>query len=107
MAVMITGQDLRTMVTEGALIKNGDLSCAESIKYDFRLSQRILKAKFGRPMRADEVPDKQDLVVEPGEVVFVLSEERLTLPRDVIAQLSPKRKLSHAGILTLGGFMID
>lgn len=107
MAVMITGEGLRKMVAEGALIKNGDLACAESVKYDFRLSQRILKAKFGRPMRADEVPDKQDLVVEPGEVVFVLSEERLSLPRDVIAQLSPKRKLSHAGILTLGGFMID
>jgi hypothetical protein len=47
------------------------------------------------------------LIIEPGEVVFVLSEERLSLPSDMIAQLSPKRKLAHAGILTLGGFTVD
>jgi deoxycytidine triphosphate deaminase len=109
MAVMITGDDLRNAVTEGALIASGDLSCAEGVKYDFRLSQRILKAKFRRPINAGElsVSERRDLIIEPGEVVFVLSEERLTLPSDVIAQLSPKRKLSHAGILTLGGFTID
>ncbi|MDX6575313.1 MAG: dCTP deaminase [Blastocatellia bacterium] len=109
MAVMITGEDLRKMVTEGTLIASGDLSCAEGVKYDLRLSQRILKAKFRRPINANElsVSERRDLVIEPGEVVFVLSEERLTLPTDVIAQLSPKRKLSHAGILTLGGFTID
>jgi len=109
MSVMITGEDLRKVVSEGVLIANGDLSCAEGVKYDFRLSQRILKARFRRPVNADElsVSERRELVVEPGEVVFVLSEERLTLPANMIAQLSPKRKLSHAGILTLGGFTID
>ncbi|HZE69347.1 MAG TPA: hypothetical protein VE135_07505 [Pyrinomonadaceae bacterium] len=106
---MITGDELRKMVEEGKLISSGELSCAEGVKYDFRLSQRILKAKFRRPVNANELTlaERRELVIEPGEVVFVLSEERLSLPSDMIAQLSPKRKLSHAGILTLGGFTVD
>jgi hypothetical protein len=45
--------------------------------------------------------------IEPGETVFVLSEEYLRLPRDIKAELSHKRKLSHEGVLILGGFCID
>ena len=40
-------------------------------------------------------------------MVFVLSAERLALPRTMTAELSPKRKMSHAGILAMGGFCID
>jgi dUTPase len=47
------------------------------------------------------------LHVLPGEVVFVLTEESLDLPRNMVANLSPKRKLSHYGIMVLGGFCID
>ena len=47
------------------------------------------------------------MAVEPGEMVFVLSEEKLNLPKNMVAHLSPKRKLSHAGILAIGGFCID
>jgi hypothetical protein len=45
--------------------------------------------------------------VLPGEVAFVLTRERLRLPRNMIAVLSPKRKLAHAGIMVLGGLTID
>ena len=48
-----------------------------------------------------------DRFVEPGEVVFVLTEERLDLPRNMIAVLSQKRKLFNQGIQVLGGFCID
>ncbi len=45
--------------------------------------------------------------VEPGEVVFVRTIEKLALPNDIIAMLSPKRRLSHQGIIALGGFAVD
>ncbi|MEK7993950.1 MAG: hypothetical protein AAB403_09130 [Planctomycetota bacterium] len=106
MARMLTGQRLREAVENGTFIQGGDVACAEGVKYDFRLSSRILKAKFGRPMEASEVV-ASDLFVEPGEMVFVLSEERLRLAPNMVAELSPKRKLSHAGVLAIGGFCID
>lgn len=109
MAMMVTGQDLLSAVNKGSFIQGGESSCVEGVKYDFRLSPRILKARYSSPIDASKLSEteKQALCVEPGEVVFVLTQERLVLPNDMVAQLSPKRKLSHAGILTLGGFTID
>jgi len=109
MAKAITGDQLRKAVEDQTFIKGGDVASAEGVKYDFRLSPRMLKAKFGRPVNASHLTEVEmrDLEIEPGEVVFVLSEERLELPSNMVAHLSPKRKLSHAGVLTLGGFMID
>jgi deoxycytidine triphosphate deaminase len=109
MATMVTGNELRRAVQDGEFIKDGIPDSVEGVKYDFHLSNRVLKAKFKRPVDFDQLSEseKREMEVEPGEVVFVLTQERLSLPLDVVAQLSPKRKLSHAGILTLGGLCID
>jgi deoxycytidine triphosphate deaminase len=106
MSTMVTGVDLRNGVEGQTFLQGGDVRCAEGVKYDFRLSSRILKAKWGRPVEMGDVP-KEDLFIQPGEVVFVLSEERLNLSSDMVAILSPKRKLSHEGILSTGGLFID
>lgn len=109
MPTMITGEKLLDAVKNETFIKGGVPSCAEGVKYDFRLSARILKASFHGPIDARKLTtiEQARLVVEPGEMVFVLSEERLDLPSTIIAELSPKRKMSHAGVLAIGGFCID
>lgn len=109
MANIITGDNLAAAVREQSFIKGGDIKCAEGVKYDFRLSSRILKASFKRPIDVSKLTEteKNDLFIEPGEMVFTLTEERLELPCNMVAELSPKRKLSHAGILAIGGFCID
>ncbi len=45
--------------------------------------------------------------IDPGEAVFVLTHERIKLPANMTATLIPKRKISHEGILTLGGLLVD
>lgn len=109
MATMITGRELKDAILSQSLMQGGDEKCVEGVKYDFRSSSHILKAKYGQPIDARKLSQSEmaDLVIDPNEVVFVLSEERLTLPSDVIAQLSPKRKMSQLGVLTLGGLTID
>ena len=108
MATMITGERLLEAVKTQTFIKGGDERCAEGVKYDFRMGKRLLKAKFGRAidMTSPQI-DHNDLFVEPGEMVFVLTQERIELPQNMTALLSPKRKLSHQGIMVLGGFCID
>jgi deoxycytidine triphosphate deaminase len=44
---------------------------------------------------------------DPGEAVFVLTQEHLELPANYIAILSPKRRLAHGGIIVLGGLSVD
>jgi len=109
MAILVTGDQLIQSVKDRTFIEDGDPGCAEGVKYDFRLSPRILKASFHGPIDATKLTATEQalLVIEPGEMVFALSEERLNLPENMMAQLSPKRKLSHAGILAIGGFCID
>jgi dUTPase len=69
----------------------------------------ILKASRKQPIDVNQLSasERSDLVIEPGEVMFVLTEEYLDLPKNMKALLSPKRKLSHDGIIILGGFCID
>lgn len=109
MPTMVTGQELRDAVEKATFIRGGDVSGVEGVKYDFRMGSRILKAQFTSPIDASKLSEteKKELNVAPGEVVFVLTQERLALGNNMVAQLSPKRKMSHAGILTLGGFTID
>ncbi len=109
MAKVISESALKLAVEEGTFIKGGTPACAEGLKYDFQLGKRILKASFGQPVNMEELTpaERASMAVDPGEVLFVLTEERVELPRNIMAQLSPKRKLSHEGILVLGGLCID
>jgi deoxycytidine triphosphate deaminase len=108
MPVLLTGPQLREAVTGGTFIKDGDPAHAEGIKYDLTLGTLILKAGSA-PIDTEHLSEVErgKLVVDPNEVVFALTKERLELPKDMMAQLSPKRSISHAGILVIGGFGVD
>ena len=103
MSAVLTETDLRKAVETGDLIQNASKDSIEGLKYDFRLGTRVL---VGRQPPMDLTAGKPPWL-NPGELVYVLSEERLNLPSDVKAELSNKRKMSHAGVLVLGGFAID
>jgi deoxycytidine triphosphate deaminase len=110
MSTLITQDELLQIVQDpNGFLTNADPSCVEGIKYDFRFSGRFLKARHGRGLNvADFSPaDTESIRIEPGETVFVLTEESLHLPKDVKAELSHKRKLAHQGVQILGGFCVD
>ena len=109
MPTAITEKTLKDWISKGENLQSGDVACAEGIKYDFRLGTKFLKSHFGRMTDFTQLSneEKRYAVVKPGEVVYVLTQERLNLAKDIFVQLSPKRKLSHAGILLLGGLTID
>jgi len=110
MSKVISGKRLQEAIINGELLSNGDVANCDGIKYDLRLDDCILKSKFGIPINHSSFPvEKQgtELVVSPGEMVFVMSKETLNLPSNVFSQLSPRRKMTEFGIITLGGFAID
>ena len=78
-------------------------------KYDFHMSDLILKAKYRKPIKISElsVNEQQDAVIQPGETVFVTTKEYLKLPKNISISLSPKRKFGHDGIIVLGGMHVD
>jgi deoxycytidine triphosphate deaminase len=86
-AKLITGERLGKAITSDGFIKDGSPTCVEGAKYDFRMSPLILKASFGSPVNIDKLPEDQraGVKVEPGEVVFVRTIEKLELPNNIIA----------------------
>lgn len=107
MASIIGEDELKQFIQQGKIIQGGDTSGAEGIKYDFHLGALFLKAGFNTPKTYEELNERDAAIVEPGEVVFVMTAERLEVPLDINIQLSFKRKLSHEGINLLGGTNVD
>lgn len=106
---LVTHDDLRELISSGQLLQEADTINVEGVKYDFTLGSRFLKASFERPVDYDELSesDKKDARVEPGEVVFVMSKEKVVLPNDMMIILSQKRKIAHEGISIMGGLCVD
>lgn len=109
MSRIISEDELKKIVGNIQLVENGIEENVEGIKYDFRFGDRFLKAHFVVPRNYSELSNDelQYACVEPGEVVFVLSKEKLNLPKNIYIQLSPKRSLAHDGIELLGGLTVD
>jgi dCTP deaminase len=109
MATLITHDHLKEIVSAGQIVIGGDPTAVEGIKYDFRLGSKFLKASLERPVDYNDLhgTEKLKAKIEPGEVVFVMSEERLNLPTDMFVTLVHKRKLSHDGIAIMGGLCVD
>ena len=101
--------ELIDAVKNQTFIKNGVVSSCEGIKYDFRLSNRILTPETEGAFDVDtsNLEARKVLFINPGEAVYVMTEEELEMPSNMFCQLSLKRKLSHEGIIVLGGFIID
>lgn len=108
MSTLISGEKLKKLITDG-IIENGKEENAEGIKYDFQLGDRFLKTKHQGPANISDftVETKENYSIDPGETVFVMSYEKLNLPKNIKAELSNKRKLAHLGIFVLGGFCVD
>jgi deoxycytidine triphosphate deaminase len=110
MSKLLTAEEIKAAVQAATFIKDGDPTCVEGCKYDFRLGHRLLKAKFsGVEVDLREVVkiDPSAALIEPGEVVFVMIQETFDLPNNIKAELSFKRKLAHLGIILMGGFCVD
>src|SRR5258706_13246780 len=102
MPQLVTGERLKQAVEKATFIVCGDVSAVEAVKYDFHMGASVLKALYGQPKDIEKIPE-EDRWVDPGEAVFLLTREKLSLPANMVAILTPKRKLAHSGIMMLGG----
>jgi deoxycytidine triphosphate deaminase len=109
MASLVTHDRLKEIISAEQIVIGGDPAAVEGIKYDFRFGSKFLKASLERPVDFNDLQgtEKLQAKIDPGEVVFVMSEERLHLPMDVFVVLVHKRKLSHDGIAVMGGLCVD
>jgi deoxycytidine triphosphate deaminase len=107
---LVNQDKLRALLGQNIIIKNGDSRSIEGVKYDFRIGPKFLKSKFRRPIDFDSLQNLDAISsaeIEPGEVVFVMTEEEISLPTNMMIVLTHKRKIAYDGILILGGLAVD
>jgi len=109
MAETLTGIKIKKLVEEGKIIENGSINNCGALKYDFTLSDEILKADFNAPIKMTDLSAeaRREALIQPGEVVYVLTKETVNLPTNMYMSLSANRGMSEYGVLTLGGFAVD
>lgn len=111
MANVIAEEKIKEWILANKVIENGELLCSAGIRYSFRMGTKILKDYFGKPIDYNtdlkSIEEKRMASIEPGEVVFVLSDERLQIPSNVYVQLSPQRNLFLDGIELLGCLTVE
>jgi hypothetical protein len=109
MAQIINQHGLLDAVANATFSKSGSPGSAGELKCHFRMSPRILKVSFKSPVAPHLWcgTEKQDMRVAPGEMVFILTEDPLEVSQNMRARLSPKWKLSHVGVLAMGGLSAD
>lgn len=106
---ILTETQIAEAIKKKTFLIGADSANADGLKYDFCIGQKFLKASFGQSVTFDSLSgaEKAAVQVDPGEVVFVLTQEQVALPGNMTALLSPKRSLAHQGILVLGGLSVD
>ena len=110
MSIIISGDTLKARIRNSELIEFGREQNCKGLKYDLVFSGRYLKAKLRSPVEYKEIPvaeRKDNAVVKPGEVIFIITEEIFNLPQNYYAQLTPKRNMAELGINVNGALFVD
>jgi deoxycytidine triphosphate deaminase len=97
-------EDIEEEVRQGRLISHHVASSIEPSSYDLRVGTVF---REGQIINEEHRLAGQQFVIEPGEIVSLLTLEELILPSDTIAIAFPMNKWSSEGLLVLNPGFVD
>ena len=101
---VLCGKDIERMANERGLIEPYNESCLQACSYDLRIGTIFREGQVinEKHSRADE-----QVVIEPGEVVSVLTQEILKLPNDITGTAFAINSQSREGLMVLNPGHVD
>jgi deoxycytidine triphosphate deaminase len=79
--------------------------------YDLRIAKTYLITPKGRRYWPEGGPGHRKMTapfdLEPGEVAFVSTVEKLVMPPDLVGNIAPRFRRALQGILVMGGMLVD
>lgn len=85
--------------------------CLRSAAYDLRIAKTYLITPKGTRYWPQGGPGHQKMTaafeLEPGEVAFVSTVEKLVMPPDLAGNIAPRFRSAREGILVMGGMLVD
>jgi len=108
---VLSGRQIRESANSGKLVIDPfDLTLVQPATYDLRLGPRILAS----PLSADKLgivieltKDKPTYEIQSGQMVGVISFEKLGLPLDVSGRFGIRSAIARKGINAFGGVQLD
>ncbi len=108
--MLLNGNDIKKLIEEEKVIENFNKDYISSGSCDISMSNSILKIKKTfRPIDLSE-PEKienmyeeininKDYNLKPNECIFVILNEKIKLPSNIVAHIRPRTSLSRLGIM--------
>ena len=107
----LSGSQVAELVRDGHLkIEPFDERLVEPASYDLRLGNKILASPISQDLLGEVVEltsSRPGYQVLPGQMVGVLSAERLGLPLDLIGRFGIRSTFTRRGVIAFGGLQLD
>lgn len=108
---MLSGRQIKELVHSNKLIISPfDESLVQPASYDLRMGSRILASPLGVEklgMVIDLTPVKNNYQIQSGQMVGVLSYEKLGIPLDISGRFGIRSYFARLGIIAFGGLQLD
>jgi len=108
---VLSGRQLKDLVKKGKLkIENYEESLVQAATLDLRIGMKVLASptspeKLGRAV--DLTADNPEYEILSGQMVGVISLEKLYLPLDICGRFGIRSSLARKGINAFGGVQLD
>lgn len=108
--MLLNGNDIKKLIDEENVLENYDKKYISSASCDVSMSSKILKIKksfkpidLSEPEKIEnmyeQIDIKDDYNLKPHECIFVILNEKIKMPNNIIAHIRPRTSLSRLGII--------
>ena len=108
--MIFNGNDIKKLIEEEEIIENNDNNYINSGSCDISMSSNILKIKktfktidLSNPEEVDNMYEKIEIKdtysFKPHECIFVVLNEKIKMPKNIVAHIRPRTSLSRLGII--------
>ncbi|MCI8309157.1 MAG: dCTP deaminase [Clostridia bacterium] len=108
--MIFNGNDIKKLIKEKNVIENCDMNYISSGSCDISMSSNILKIKktfktidLSEPEKVENMYEKIHIKdsynFKSNECIFVILNEKIKLPKNIIAHIRPRTSLSRLGIV--------
>lgn len=108
--MIFNGNDIKKLVEEKNIIENYNNDNVSSGSYDISMSSTLLKIKktfkpidLSEPEKVTNMYEKIEIKdtynFKPNECIFVVLNEKISLPQNIVAHIRPRTSLSRLGII--------
>jgi deoxycytidine triphosphate deaminase len=101
---ILTYQEIVDEINNGRLIRYGDNNKVQACSYDMRVGTIF---RDGQIINNEHPNRNRQVIIEPGEIVCMLTKEELILPEDIAATAFPINEQSSKGFLVLNPGHVD